>query len=309
MISISTENLIKHLVKYRRLIVLLFLLVLVGVSGVSYYKTGRNYRAAVGFYLNANSIAFLPKEEIEVVKSIAASEQLYQFVVRSENLVKYYNETFSYDAEDDLKAATKVNVSDHGKVSINIEDKDNYFAFRIANEMMHKINLIYSDYMKTIFKAQSLNCEQQVHYYTVEKNSIMKQLARYPVMALDLEFADDSLTGPNYLKRLNKFGKQTNMKMEDIVTVLGLFYRLNKVEQQIYQYNDQNQKVQGALYLLNRNHIIITDKLIDFKRSVEVSSHFLYGLKISSIVIIILISLIIFLKLFNKELRMVVGWN
>ena len=152
MIAITTENLIKHIVKYRKLIVFVFILVFMSVSAVSYYTTGRNYRAGVGFYLNANSIAFLPKEEIEVVRSIGSSDQLFQFVVRTQNLVKYYDEKFSYDAEDDLKAATTVNVSDHGKVTINVEDKDNYFAYKIANEMMHKINQLYSEYMKNIMK-------------------------------------------------------------------------------------------------------------------------------------------------------------
>lgn len=306
------EGFLQHVVKFRKLFIIVFLLVFIGISGVSYFLNGRTYKSGVEFYIfksfddsKTENNFLLTKEEIEILKSIATSEQLFLSVVNSQKLVTYYNKKFSFEAEDILKNASTVTIDEHSKISIYAEDLDKYFAFGLADAMRKKINVLYNDYLKTFKKSQILKFDQGIHHYYMEKQNIERAFSQYPSSLLSLKFLTDSLNGPNYIKKINKCSQETGIKITDVMGILNLFHRLEKVQEQIYLYTDLKQQIQNALYMLDRNHTFITNKNIHFKRTVDLSYHFILGLKFAVLADLALILLITFLNWYKTEFNFI----
>ena len=142
-------------------------------------------------------------------------------------------------------------------------------------------------------------------HYAIEKQNIIKSLSKYPISSVNLKFSDDSLSGINYLKKINKFVVQNHLKIRDVTTILDLLHRLEKVEEQIYACADQKQQIQNFLLMVNKNQVFITNKKIQFKHSVELYKHFFLGLKIAALTMGALILLIILLRTYKNEIVMI----
>lgn len=316
----TRNEIIRHAVKSRKIIVLITFLTFFFVFGLSYYFNGRSYKSGIEFYIvgasfiesNENNSTILPtKQELEIIKSITNSSQLYLHVVNTFNLVKYYHtESFQSssisEAEDKLRNSTVIKIDDYGKISLFITDLDKYQAFNIANAMMNKINEQYNSYLKDFKKLQTEKCENQIKFYDSEKKKMYSEVSKYPLSVSSLEFLPDSLSNKNSIKKMNQFSDKSGLKPVEVLNVLSIFHRIELVEEQIYKYSEQKQRLQNSLFFIKKS-ILITNKYINYKHSVNISHHFILAFKIAFVTMGSLIVLISFWKGYKDDILLLIA--
>lgn len=318
----TRDEIVRHTIKSRKLILLITFFTFLIVSSFSYYINGRFYKSGIEFYIvgasfvesNVDNNTVLPtKQELEIIKSITNSSQLYLHIVNSFNLVKYFHtENFQNsaisEAEDKLRNATSIKIDDFGKVSIYISDLDNYQAFNMANAMMKKINEQYNSYLKNFKKLQVEKCEKQIKFYENERMKMYSEISKYPLSVLNLEFSRDSLSNKSSIKQIKEFCEKNGLKLGDVLNVLNVFHRLGMVEDQVFKYSEQKQRLENSLFFIKKN-ILITNKFINYKKSVSLSHHFILGLRIALLTMGSLIILIPFWKIYKDDILLVIKKN
>ncbi len=318
----TREEIIRHTVKYRKFILLITFATFIVVSSFSYYLNGRFYKSGIEFYIvgasfaessNENNAILPTKQELEIIKSITNSSQLYLYVVNSFNLVKYYHtENFQNssisEAEDKLRNVTSIKIDEFGKVSIYISDLDNYQAFNMANAMMKKINEQYNSHLKNFKKLQIEKCEKQIKFYENERMKMNSEISKYPLSVLNLEFSRDSLSNKSSIKQIKGFCEKNGLKLGDVLNVLNIFHRLGMVEDQIFKFSEQTQRFQNSLFFIKKN-ILITNKFISYKKSVNICHHFILGLRMALLTLGSLIILIPFWKIYKDDILLVIKKN
>ena len=313
----DNRTLFNQIIKCRKYIAVIFIFVFISVASASYYYFGRTYSAGVEFYFfkssfenpQADNNIMLAKDELEIIKSISMSDQLYNNLITSKNLLKHYNKKYAYQGCDVLRKTTAIQIDEHGKISITVEDADPYFAYRLANDMKDAINNLYKVYLKSFKNNQILKCDQEITHYNAEKQNIIRTFSKYPSSLLNLKYSNDSLNGPNFIKKINKYSVQNDVKVTEVITVLNLFNRWNKVDEQIYLYSDQKQQLRNALYMLDRNHIFVINKNIQFKRTVEVFSHFLLAFKAAFLAVFLFVLTAFVLQKYTTEFKMIFNYK
>ena len=117
----ASEYILVFLSKFKFRIIFFSLFLFVVSYGLSYYFTGRIYKASIDFYLinssfvesineDANRKLFLSVEEIEIIGSISKSSELFEAVVTQDSLSNYYNCSSNIESIEKLKKNTLITI-------------------------------------------------------------------------------------------------------------------------------------------------------------------------------------------------------
>lgn len=187
------------LVKYRRFIILNFISICVVVAGISllfpnWYtakttilppeKQGLSLGLSSSFLSGLSSLGGgmalpLMATPSDVYASIAESRSVAEEVIKSEDLMNYYQEKSIQRAVKEVRSHLQVSVGDEGMVSISYEDKNPQKAASVANSFALKLDQVNRQTFISKAKNSRIFIEQRLEQTRADLAESEEQLRKF----------------------------------------------------------------------------------------------------------------------------------
>jgi hypothetical protein len=273
------------------------------------------YRSSIDFYIINSSFSesdaenihvkklFPTPDEMEIIKSISESNELFKTVVVNQSLQAHFYSNSLNEAIDCLKHNSSIDIDINGKIQVKVKDFDNIKSQQIAKEF---IQIIYQTFnIKS--KEQSKNNYQdllaRINYYVKQKDSILSISLNSKKISKDLlEVPLDSIS--NY-KVMNKLKSETGLEFNEILAFAGNVKRITEIDDRVFILQDQLSKAEQRLISLSRNNVIILNDTAPLEKYVKLEEHLLNSSKILVLVNIFWIFFLILYRQYQKEINLV----
>lgn len=310
----ASEYILLFLGKHKFKILFLNLCLFFIICGFSYFLIGRTYRASIDFYIINSSFSdsdaennhakkiFPTTEEMEIIKSISESNELFKTVVVNQSLQAHFYSNSLNEAIDCLKYNSSIDIDINGKIQVNVKDFDNNKAQLIAKEFIQIIYQTFNNKSKQQSKNNYDDLLNRIDHYNKQKDSILQLDIVSKKNSKDLlEVPVDSLSSYRVLTNLKS---KTGLEYNEIIAFVGNVKRVIDIDDKIFVLQDQLSKAEQRLISLSRNNVIILNDTAPTEKYVKIDEHLLNSCKITILVNIFWIFCLMLYRQYQKEINL-----
>lgn len=319
----NTEELIRHIGKYRIPVIIICLLTFVFAFIYQYSFQYCTEEAKVRFLITKSEL-FVPntglnddnisngdlsKEELQRIKSFAFSKELMDYVIDTFHLIDRYKiDKKDYVwKEQAYQAFTKnytFEINELNEIIVGIKDRDGGFALDMAKGIMNRINGLNNNYLISIVKAQYKVCEKQLHYLRGQKVVLLDSLNRFKSTLKNSNIPVGYFLG-FYNKEYNTFGNNEKVELTELIKGRNQVENFSNTDMKISRYEDTKFRIETSLELLKEKAPIVLRETLPLHETLSsVIPAILEALKITAVVLLSVLMLFIAKFSMNKYVKL-----